>query len=154
MIPRSVTVLFVVLGLGLSTAVAEIVEEKSPDGKVTARFTTNGAGEKQGAYTGFHPNGSVKVKATYKVGKLNGIVTQYEKNQPVFSVTYKDGEPSYGRTREQLRKKLAELAATPDKNDEMATEREEALRRLRAYRYLVEVPCDNLVLDDALNRAA
>ena len=47
------------------------------------------------------------------------------------------------------------FSAAPEKTkDEDAAEREAALRRLKAYRYLVEVPYDNLVLDSDYNRCA
>jgi hypothetical protein len=61
--------------------------------------------------------------------------------------------PTRRRTLEEIKKALAAIEA-PAKNkvDPAAAEREAALRRLKAYRYLAGVPYDNLVLDDELNR--
>jgi hypothetical protein len=58
------------------------------------------------------------------------------------------------RTLDEVKKALAEIAAPPEKKPDAATaERQAALRRLKAYRYLSGVPHDDLVLDDDLNAA-
>jgi hypothetical protein len=62
--------------------------------------------------------------------------------------------PAKARTADEIKKKLAEITAPPDKEPEgMAGEREGALRRLKAYRYLAGVPYDDLALDDDYNAA-
>lgn len=61
---------------------------------------------------------------------------------------------SYPRSLEEIKKALVEIsAAGPKSPDALTAEREAGLRRLRAYRYLAEVPVD-VVLDDELNRYA
>jgi len=58
------------------------------------------------------------------------------------------------RTADEIKKKLAEITASPAKEPGgMAAEREAALRRLKAYRYLAGVPYDDLTLDDDANTA-
>jgi uncharacterized protein YkwD len=59
-----------------------------------------------------------------------------------------------GRTAEDVRKKLAEILTAPEKQPEgLAGEREAALRRLNAFRYLAGVPHD-VFLDGEYNKAA
>src|SRR5262249_19556527 len=59
------------------------------------------------------------------------------------------------RTVGELRKTLAAIETVPaDKGDAERAEREQALRRLRAYRYLAGVRYDNVVLDDNLTAYA
>ncbi len=62
-------------------------------------------------------------------------------------------EPAKARTVEEIKKKLADLTATPPKEaKDLAGERAGALRRLNAYRYLAGVPYD-VELDDDANAA-
>lgn len=61
------------------------------------------------------------------------------------------------RDLETLKKELAEIARVPPRPegaDALTLERQAALRRLKAYRYLAGVPHEPLVLDDQLNRYA
>ncbi len=61
--------------------------------------------------------------------------------------------PTRLRTLDEIRKTLAGLSAPAERGmGSEAAEREVALRRLKAYRYLAGVPHDNLVPDDELNR--
>ena len=63
-------------------------------------------------------------------------------------------DPPKTRTADEIKKKLAEITAPPDKElTGMARERDAALRRLKAYRYLANVPYDDLTLDDDTNAA-
>jgi len=63
-------------------------------------------------------------------------------------------EPLKTRTADEIKKKLAEIIAAPAKKpDAVMAEREAALRRLKAYRYLAGVPYDDLTLDDDANAA-
>src|SRR5689334_9610383 len=58
------------------------------------------------------------------------------------------------RTADEIKKKLAEITAPPAKDPGgTASERDTALRRLKAYRYLAGVPYDDLTLDDDANAA-
>lgn len=138
--------------------------------KVKATYKT---GELEGAYTEFFENGKVHITATYKNdkrtgtytettekglkkltavykdGKLNGTLIHYEMGKPGFAHAFKDGAPFYGRTFEQIKKQLAEIEAGPRE-----AEKDASLRRLKAYRYLVEIPYENMALDAEMNRAA
>jgi hypothetical protein len=59
------------------------------------------------------------------------------------------------RTLEDLRKTIASINNSGDRAaDPAALEREQALKRLKIYRYLARVPHDNLVLDDDLCKTA
>src|SRR4051794_29397197 len=123
-----------------AVAAAETVEEKYPDGKLKARYSLDGQRRKQGPYTEYTEKGQKKLTAAYKEGKLNGTLTQYEKGKPLWSQAFKDGQPVYGKTLEQIKKKLAEIDPAPEgKPADPAADREAALRRLKAYRYLVGV---------------
>lgn len=63
-------------------------------------------------------------------------------------------EPAKARTTDEIKKKLAEITAPPAKEPPAAVaEREAALRRLKAYRYLAGVPYDDLTLDDDYSAA-
>jgi hypothetical protein len=52
------------------------------------------------------------------------------------------------RSAEEIKKKLAAILAPGDKNND---EKMQALRRLKAYRYLAQVPYDDLTLDEEYN---
>jgi uncharacterized protein YkwD len=108
--------------------------------------------ELDGAYTEETPEGQKLLTATYKEGKLHGLLTRYDKGKPILTQLYKDGEPAYPRSLDDIKKKLAEIAAGPGKSGN--SEVDAALRRLKAYRYLAEVPYDNLELDDELTKLA
>jgi Cysteine-rich secretory protein family len=70
------------------------------------------------------------------------------------SLSAADDAPAKPRTAEEIKKKLADITATPPKEPAgLAGERAAALRRLKAYRYLAGVPYDDLTLDDDANTA-
>jgi len=59
------------------------------------------------------------------------------------------------RTLEDVRKTIASINHSGDRStDPAALEREQALKRLKVYRYLARVPHDNLVLDDDFCKTA
>jgi hypothetical protein len=65
------------------------------------------------------------------------------------------GGPGRLRSVDEIKAELAKILAAPKtQTDGAAAEREEALRRLMAYRYLAGVPYKNMVLDEALNQSA
>ncbi len=135
---------------------AEVVQEKYPNGKPRRKYAVDADGRKHGAYTEFDPTGKVTVRATYKAGRLDGKYVQYFKGLPVLTLTFKDGKPVYARGREEIAKTLADITAAPDKepDDPLTADREAALRRLKAYRYLANVPYKDLTLDERMNRGA
>src|SRR6202034_210957 len=65
---------------------------------------------------------------------------------------FKSGELEHQRTREDMKKKLAEIDPPDQKPTDEASERDAALRRLKAYRYICEVPYEKLTLDDEMNK--
>jgi uncharacterized protein YkwD len=163
----------------LCAVAAGPVEEKYPDGKSKRKFAVDARGRRDGPYTEYYPNRKVKLKAAYKAGKLdgpyaeftdtgrkvltavyrdgklNGKLTRYENGKPALTQLFKDDRPAFARTKEQIKKKLQEIStALSAKVDRAAAEREAALRRLKAYRYLCEVPYANLALDDKMNKGA
>ncbi len=112
-------------------------------------------GRLHGAYSERDEKGQSRLSATYRNGRLHGMLRQYDKGRETFSQNFNDGEPVFPRTLMQLRAALAKIEAGPateKKLDALATERQAALRRLKAYRYLVGVPYDNLELDEEMNR--
>jgi hypothetical protein len=117
-------------------------------------IATYKAGKLYGSYTEYNETGSKKLTANYKDGKFNGAVTQYENGKVFLTQTFKDGELVTSRSPAQIKKKLAEI--DPEHKTRPANEtaeRESALRRLKAYRYLAGVPYENLALDSELNSA-
>jgi Cysteine-rich secretory protein family len=96
--------------------------------------------------------GLKKLTAIYKDGELNGIRTEYEGGVPFLAVIYKNGELDHARSREDMKKKLAEIEPPDQKITDEASERDAALRRLKAYRYICEVPYEKLTLDDEMNK--
>ncbi|HLW68170.1 MAG TPA: CAP domain-containing protein, partial [Gemmataceae bacterium] len=117
-------------------------------------IATYKAGKLYGSYTEYNENGSKKLVANYKDGKLNGTVSQFENGKLFLTQTFKDGELVTARSAAQIKKKLAEI--DPEHKGRYANdtaEREAALRRLKAYRYLAGVPYENLALDSEMNSA-
>ena len=114
------------------------------------------AGKLEGAYTEFSDKGQKQLTASYKAGKLEGALTRYNNiGQPVSIQLFKDGEPAYSRSLDQIKKDLAAILAPPAKKlDAEAAERDDALRKLKAFRYLAEVPYENLAIDDESNNLA
>jgi hypothetical protein len=152
-----------------------VVTEYFPNGKVKLKATYK-ADELNGAWTSHHENGVVAISASYKKGKLHGAyveksdkgqvllsaaykdgrldgaLTRSEAGKPVVTLNFKNGEAVYGRTREQIARKIAEITAPAKTKSDQAAERDDALRRLRAYRYVSEVPYEDVVLDEEMNR--
>ncbi|MBL8798098.1 MAG: hypothetical protein JNM56_29645 [Planctomycetia bacterium] len=149
-----------------------VYEEFYPNGKLKVKATYK-ADVQEGAFKSYHENGKLHVTATYKAGKLeglyveeneqgqkvlagaykdgklNGTLTRFEKGKPVLTQIYKDDEPAYSRTLDDIKKKLGEILGAGSAGDDAA-----ALRRLKAYRYLAEVPYENIELDGEMTKGA
>ena len=147
-------------------------EEFYPNGKLKLKATYKDDVQ-EGAYKSFHENGKAHITAvykdgklsgayseeneqgqklltgTYKDGKLNGAVTRFEKGKPALTQVYKDGEPAYSRGLNDIKKKLGDILGNAS-GDEMTV----ALQRLKAYRYLAEVPYENVELDAELSKSS
>src|SRR5262249_29799457 len=110
-------------------------------------------GKLDGPYLEKTPDGQKRLTAEYRGGKLHGTLTSYPKGKAILTLGFRDGVPLYERSVGQIRRKLAEInTPTGPIPDPAAADRAAALRRLRSYRYLAGVPCDNLVLKDEMNR--
>jgi hypothetical protein len=158
---------------------AKPVEEKYPGGKLKRKYAVDTRGRRDGPYTEYYPNGKVKVRAGYKAGKLDGpyaeftdtgrkvltagyrdgkldgTLTRYENGKVFLVQIFKDDRPVYIRSLEKIKETLKEInTRSAKKTDKMTAEREAALRRLRCYRYLADVPHAGLVLDERMNREA
>ncbi len=143
--------------------------------KVTANVK---AGEWDGPYISYHPNGLPHVIAAYKNGKrtgdytertesgqlrlaaayhdgrLQGHINLYSNNQLTCIHECQEGDPPLTRTPADIQAILATIELAPqlaEKADPLTAERQAALRRLMAYRYLVGVPYANLELDEQMN---
>jgi Cysteine-rich secretory protein family len=154
--------------------------EYHENGKAKVKATYR-AGELEGSYTAFHPNGATHINATYKQGKRTGTYSErddhgrlvlkagyrdgtvqgsvkiYDKGTEVFSQPFHNGAPVWPRSLEKIRAALGAIStspAAPRGNDPAAAERLAALQRLKAYRYLVGVPYENLELDAEMNRCS
>jgi hypothetical protein len=101
------------------------------------------------------PDGKVvETRETDPAGRRHGWTVRFEDGRELFRLRFAEGKPVFPRSREEQAKRLeeidpAEKAAVPERGD-LRARREAALRRLRAYRYLVGVP-DDVRLDDGLN---
>jgi hypothetical protein len=170
--------LIMVLSLVSAASAAETVVKKDEDGHVVERYKVDSEGRKEGPYTQYFPTGKVKVRATYredqlegaytendergkkrltafyKAGKLDGLLTQYDKGRVALKQPFKDGQPVFSRDLKQIRKTILEIYKPELPEEKEAKMRELALRRLKLYRYLADLPYKNLVLDDDMNKAA
>jgi hypothetical protein len=205
-------VLLLALLAGGQHARGEQVVENYPDGAKKAVYTTNAAGQKQGAYEEYYPDGKSKLKANYKEDKLQGAYRSFHPSgKAAIKTTYRDGE-LYGsyvehteagpirlsvgykagqkhgayqeyvdrqlvrdelwiegqlalpKSQAQIARELARIEKLPLKTEgeipaaaerfQQAArdpaahrDREMALRHLMAYRYLCDVPHEDLALD-------
>jgi hypothetical protein len=110
-------------------------------------------GQLTGAYNEATDQGLKKIAANYKEGKLNGNFAEFDKGKAIRTQVYKDGQLAYPRGAEEIKRKLSEILNTPTKSGGDA-ESEAALRKLRAFRYLAEVPYEDVVLDADLAKSA
>jgi hypothetical protein len=159
---------------------AKPVVELDDDDKPKRKYSVDEQGRKDGLLTELHPSGKVKLRANYKAGKLDGIyteyteagdkslsamyqngklhglLTQYVKGKAALTQRFQEGKPVYPKSLAEIRKTLKEILAVSEEKglDKLNAERQATLRRLKAFRYLVDVPYDNLVLDEDMNEAA
>ncbi len=81
------------LGALAPAASAEQVIETADDGTVTAKYNVDTEGRMHGTYAEFHPDGSIKLKSSYRRGRLHGkYVTYHASGRPHIAATYKNGE--------------------------------------------------------------
>lgn len=114
-------------------------------------------GKLNGAYAERNEQGKIMLTATYRDGKLHGTLRHYDKGQAILAQAFKEGEPVFARSLEDIKATLAQLGTVPEaeqKADAETAERMAALRRLKAYRYLVGVPYANVELDREMNSYA
>lgn len=69
--------LFCAVSIGAPLQAAE-VKESYPDGKVKARYTVDDAKRRIGVYLEFHPNGKIKLRGQYVLGKKMGLWASYD----------------------------------------------------------------------------
>jgi hypothetical protein len=122
------------------------------NGKALISATYKG-GKLSGLYTELTDQGLKKLVANYKDGKRHGVLTQFEKGKPVLTQGYKEDQLVYPRGVSDIKNKLAEILRSPAKPG-TNPEEEAGFRRLKAYRYLVEVPYENLELDKEASQGA
>jgi hypothetical protein len=142
------------------TKLKAVYKDDQLDGQVT-EYTEKGkvrltahykAGKLHGLYSELGDKGEKKLSANYKDGMLDGSYVRYEGGQPGLSVTFKADKLAFPRSEEQLTKKLLDIDPPGQKIEGEKGERDAALRRLKCYRYLCEVPYENLILDDEMNK--
>jgi hypothetical protein len=125
--------------------------EYTEKGKV--RLTANyKAGKLHGLYSELGEKGEKKLTANYKAGVLDGSYVRYEGGVAGLSVSFKAGQLAFPRSEEQMTKKLLAIDPPGQKIEGESGMREAALRRLKCYRYVCEVPYENLVLDEEMNK--
>src|SRR5262245_6779094 len=88
---RPCAALLLALVLGVCCA-ADLVEEKSPDGKVRLKYTIDERGRKNGAFSEFYDSGKLRAKGAFASGFKDGAYTvQTPAGRVVYSATYKAG---------------------------------------------------------------
>jgi hypothetical protein len=127
--------------------------ENYPSGKPALRAHYL-AGQLHGPYTEFYESGRTKAKRTYHRDLLNGRATEFDEvGRIVSDLVFLDGRLSYTKSPEAIARGLAAIKSSkvapldsPAEKSEFApldfTQQSAALRRLRAYRYLCDVPTD------------
>lgn len=73
-------------------------------------------------------------------------------SRPVIVAAFADDEPGFPRSVKEIKETLKKIAGTPKKGKDLASQREEAFRRLQMYRYLAGVPYEDMKMDDDFNR--
>jgi uncharacterized protein YkwD len=142
-----------VLGLVFSRVAAGTMETRYPDGKLHLKYEVDDQGKKNGSFEEFDSTGKIKVKARYRNDKLNGVLVRFEKGKAVLTQLWKDGVLAHPRSIADVKRVMAEIFSGPVKAG-TDVEAEQALRRLKAFRYLAEVPYEDLQLDADLSRGA
>ena len=117
----------------------------------TATYQT---GKLAGPFLDYDAKAKKTRSATYKDGKLNGSLVLYENGLPILTQVFKDGEAVFPKSKEKIAETLKEILGTGQSGPDEASQRDLGLRRLKAYRYLCDVPYQNLTLDDQYNRQA
>lgn len=126
---------------------------------VSARYRN---GLLHGRYTARRSDGETRVTAEYRDGALHGDRRFFDGKRVVSEQRWEkgrlarlDGIEPFPRPLEEIRKTLLEIRESGLRPREKAqADREQGLRVLKSYRYLVGVPWRNLRLDDDLNRRA
>lgn len=173
--PSPVRIPVGLLFLLTTTGLAATVEEKYDDGKPKLKYAVDDKGRKEGIYQEYYASGKTKLMANYKndqrqgtctefdekgkkiltalykEGKLSGTLIRYENGLPILYQPFKDGEPVFPKSREKIAETLQQLLGKSSV-DGPENARDQALRRLKAYRFLCDVPYQDLKLDDECNR--
>ncbi len=116
-------------------------------------------GKLEGDYYEKDENGKYVLKCEYENGLLHGPYQKYEDGELVQTLLYRRGIVSHPRNKKQIEAELKRLAEfePPEMEKEPEVYNEQclgALRRLMQYRYLCEVPYENVRLDKKLNEHA
>jgi hypothetical protein len=134
------------------------------DGKKRVSATYK-RGQLQGEFVERGIDGEPTLVASYKAGSLDGTREILRAGRAVSRQRWKagrlvelDGVVAHPREPDELRKTLAEIEAPADEEGAardalpaLELARAAALRRLKAYRFLVGVPWEDLSLDPGLN---
>lgn len=127
--------------------------ENHPNGKVALKASYK-AGRLDGTLTEVDPSGKIVRRSAYRNGQLHGeLVTQDLAGKITARETWFEGKLIYPKSLEAIERKLAEIASEPLAGPAGAAKLPEfepftansqirALRRLRAFRYLCDVPYD------------
>lgn len=74
---KSLTLFIFFLLLSFRLILADTIEEKWPNGKVSKKYSTDLQNKKTGAYSEFFENGQIKIKTTYKNDLLDGFYYEF-----------------------------------------------------------------------------
>jgi hypothetical protein len=152
--------LFCVLALPCLSRAAE-GKEKYPDGSIHFRSPLDSKGRRQGTYTAYYPGGKkLQERAGYEAGQLNGIRELYDESgaqtgeeawimgRLVFPRSPRLIEANRARVMQEAQAYVTKMSPPTNPHAPSADKLARALGRLRAYRYVCNVP-DDVAYDDS-----
>ncbi|MCI0457284.1 MAG: CAP domain-containing protein [Gemmataceae bacterium] len=81
------------LGLVVTPARGEVIEQKFPSGKTRLKYVVDAEGRKDGSYEQFYPDGKPKLQARYQADKLDGPYASFHDNgKPHIAAAYQEGK--------------------------------------------------------------
>jgi hypothetical protein len=155
--------LFCVLSLPFLARATE-EKEKYPDGSIHFRIALDSKGRRQGTYTAYFPGGKkLQERAEYATGQLNGIRELYDDTgaqtgeeawvagRLVFPRSPRLIEANRARVMQEAQAYVAKMSPPTNPQAPSADRLARALGRLRAYRYVCNVPEDVTYDDGYIN---
>ncbi|MBI1367725.1 MAG: hypothetical protein GC162_03635 [Planctomycetes bacterium] len=139
-----------------ASAQAGRVEEKFDNGKIHLEYLTNAQNQKTGFYRERWPTGRLKEQSTYRLDQLDGKRQLWdEKGQLAAEEVWADGVLIYPKSKALILQRGKQINNTPIDNGGSPTPAAfaDGVHQLMIYRFLCDVPYENLALDPDKNEA-